>query len=142
MAEIIAALISLYGVLEKGKVNDTDRLTHQQFVRECVTTALLWSLIFIVPLTAWSSIREALDLPIVPEVLLRFFSREELSFAPFFECAVIIANRCFYHYLRTAPTNWPQSRVLEWRIRLRWINLVANSSLLSIVSVYYIVTRW
>ena len=34
MAEIIAALISLYGVLEKGKVNDTDRLTHQQFVRE------------------------------------------------------------------------------------------------------------
>ena len=141
MAEIIAALIALYGVLQRYKVPEIGRLTRGQLLTECTRSAVRWAVGFAGVLYFWGSLRTSLDLPVVPDWALRIWTREELSVAPFIDYAVIVASRCFCHYLRTNPEEPLSSAYWEWRLcRLRW-NLAVNVVLLLVIVAYYVVTR-
>lgn len=141
MAEIIAALIALYGVLQRYKVPEIGRLTRGQLLNECTLTAIRWAVGFLCVIYSWGALRAALDLPVVPDWALRFWTREELSVAPFIDYAVIVASRCFYHYLRTNPEKPLSSAYWDWRLRRLWWNLTVNIVLLLVIVAYYVVTR-
>lgn len=96
---IISALVSLLGILIK-RMPKKNFLSYWEFKEACAMAALGWLLGFIVVLSSWSALRSSLGLPIVPEMIACRTTNEWLSYGVVFDYVILLANHCFYLWLR------------------------------------------